>query len=373
MRILGWNAGARKLLGYSSEEVFGKKCGQIMQAYLANGQQLCSAMCAGKSCMALGDKWSVDVCRIRHKNGEMVPASFSTMVLPKENRQDSRNEGIAVILIRSLEASETVKSGAQPLRIFTLGRFGLAVDGVDLDADHWRRKQAVTLLKILISHAGRPVHREKLMEWLWPDAEPGRGWERLKVMISFLRGKLRQAGLEDEVIETIGKSYLLRRESVVLDSHTFETLVANGWKHLEDKQVPQALELFEEARELCRGDHMEDEPYADWCAEARECLREVQLKMYAGLVDCYGQNHRHSEAAEVCRTALFRDPCRESFIRSLMENLAATGRADWADAQFRTWRLELDQQYGLEPTLETLRLHQKIVGPRVQEQINLTS
>ncbi len=364
MRIVAWNASARNLLGYSAKEALGKKCGHIMQALYASGEPLCSALCEGKSCMALGEKWSMTACRVRHRNGNMIPVGFSTLVVPGDARDSANGDAVAVIFIRAPGAAETEGSRSQPLRVFTLGHFALAGAGAGLNVDKWRRKQAATLLKILISHVGRPVHRDRLMEWLWPNTDPERGWERLKVTVSFLRGKLRSGSLESEAIETVGKSYLLRREAIWLDSDIFITLVSDGWDRLRDGEIQEALTHFEEARGLCRGDYLEDEPYADWCAEERERLREIHLELLAGLAQCYGDQRKYAEAAQVCRTALFRDPCRENFIRYLMENLVALGRPDWAESQFRSWRRELSEEYGLEPTQETLQLHDRILKIR---------
>jgi DNA-binding SARP family transcriptional activator len=344
--------------------VLGKNCGQILQALYSSGEPLCSALCEGKSCMAIGEKWSMAACRVRHKNGNMIPAGFSTLVVPEDARDPADGDAVAVIFIRAPDTGASEGRPSQPLRIFSLGHFALAVTGAGLDVDNWRRKQAATLLKILISHVGRPVHRDRLMEWLWPDTDPDRGWERLKVTVSFLRGKLRTENNENDVIETVGKSYLLRREAIWLDSDIFITLVSDGWDRLRDGNMQEALTHFEEARGLCRGDYLEDEPYADWCAEERERLREIHLEMLAGLAQCYGEQQRYSEAAQVCRTALFRDPCRENFIRCLLENLVAVGRPDWAESQFRTWRRELSEEYGLEPTHETLQLHDRILKMR---------
>ena len=63
--------------------------------------------------------------------------------------------------------------------------------GEGLAADKWKRRKAVELLKCLLTHLGRPLHRERLIEYLWPDADMNQGWERLKVVISFLRKQLR--------------------------------------------------------------------------------------------------------------------------------------------------------------------------------------
>jgi len=47
-----------------------------------------------------------------------------------------------------------------------------------------------------------------------------------------------------------------------------------------------------------------------------------------------------------------------------MENLVALGRPDWAESQFRSWRHELSEEYGLEPTNETLLFHDLILNVR---------
>ena len=314
--------------------------------------------------MVLGEKWSIVACQVRHKNGNMIPAGFSTLVVPEDARDPAKDDAVAVVFVRAPGAVESQDATSQPMRIFTMGHFALAVAGAGLDVDNWRRKQAATVLKILISHVGRPVHRERLIEWLWPDTDPERGWERLKVTVSFLRSKLRTGGFEREVVETVGKSYLLRRDAVWLDSDIFDTLVSDGWDLLNNGDTHEALTHFEDARNLVRGDYFEDEPYADWCVEERERLHEIHLEMLAGMAQCYGEQRKYSEAAQVCRTALFRDPCRENFIRCLMENLVALGRPDWAESQYRTWRRELDEEYGLEPTHETLLLHDQIFKVR---------
>ena len=306
----------------------------------------------------------MSACRVRHKDGNMIPAGFSTLVVPGDARDPDNGAAVAVIFIRAPGAIKADGPRSQPLRIFALGHFALAVAGAGLDVDKWRRKQAATLLKILISHVGRPVHRDRLMEWLWPDTDPDRGWERLKVTVSFLRSKLRAGSFKNEAIETVGKSYLLRRDAIWLDSDIFITLVSDGWDRLHNGDLQEALAHFEEARDLCRGDYLEDEPYADWCAGERERLREIHLEMLAGLAQCYGDQRKFSEAAQVCRTALFRDPCRENFMRHLMENLVALGRPDWAESHFRSWRRELREEYGLEPTHETLQLHDRIFKVR---------
>ena len=367
MRVVGWNDGAAKLLGYSSAEATGQRCGQVLQAFYPTGEPLCSMLCEGRSCMAVGAKWNMSACRIRHKSGEMISAGISTLVMPLEARETGDGDAVAVIFLREANGAANVVTPISPLRIFALGQFGLAIGGEGLDVEGWKRKQAAVVLKCLVSQLGRPVHRERLIEWLWPEADETRGWQRLKVTMSFLRAKLRDGGAVADTIETVGQSYLLRRDAVWVDSDTFASLVTAGWGLLKEGELGQAQARFEEAESLYRGDYLEDEPYAEWCAEERARLREIHLELLAGMAKCYAEEGLFMEATRVCRTALANDPCRESFLRALLENLVNLGRPDWAAAHYATWCRSLNAEYGFQPTHETVQVYERLIGGRSVE------
>lgn len=362
MRVSGWNADAQQLMGYSESDVIGKTCGQILKAYYPTGEPLCSVICEGRACIMGGKKWGIGNCQIRHKNGEMISVGISSLVMPKESDDVLGQGASAIIFLRKANDDVAQVSPEIPLRVFSLGSFGLAVTGNGLDVDSWKRKQAAVVLKCLVSQLDIPVHRERLIEWIWPNSDPESGWSRLKVTISYLRAELKRGGASTDIIETVGQSYLLRRSSVWVDSDVFCDRVVTGWDLLRDGNVEQALALFEEAESLYRGDFFEEEPYADWCAVERERLREVYLEMLAGLAKCYTQTGHFMTASRVCRVALSSDPCRENFVRILMESLVKLDRADWARSHFISWRRTLDSEYGLQPTDETLQAYNKIVG-----------
>jgi len=364
MQVIGWNTGAEKLLGHDAMATVGRHCSQILQAFYPTGEPLCSALCQGRSCVQSGEKWSIGACRVRHSDGQMIPVSISSLVMPLETRGPQLDEAVAVFFMRESDGAEVEAAVIQPLRVFTLGRFGLATPGEGLDVDGWKRKQAVTLLKILVSQLGRPVHRERLIEWLWPDSDVDSGWKRLKVVVSFLREKLRVGGAPEDCIETVGQSYLLRQDAVWVDADIFAALVRAGLEQLREADYRGAQASFEEAVSLYRGDYLEDVPYADWCAEERERLREVHLELLAGMSKCYAEQGLFMEAVQVCRSALFSDPCRESFLRAMLENLVNLDRADWAETQFTSWRHSLYEEYGLQPTQETLQVYQRLVAER---------
>ncbi|MCP5073190.1 MAG: hypothetical protein GY947_07825 [Rhodobacteraceae bacterium] len=362
MRVNGWNAGARDLLGYTDSETLGSPCGTVLQAVFPTGEPLCSVLCEGRACISGGTKWGIGNCLIRHKSGEMIPAGISSLVLPPEARQDDNNEAVALVFLRKAYDLDSQAQPDTPMRVFSLGPFGLTVCGKGLDVNSWKRRKAAVILKCLVSQLDKPVHRERLIEWLWPDADPKSGWSRLKVTISYLRSTLRQGGVSPDIIETVDESYLLRRRSVWLDSDAFCARVSSGWDLLRSDNLSEAQTQFEEAESLYRGDFFEDEIYADWCTVERERLREIYLEMLAGLAHCYTETGHFLTASRVCRQALSSDPCRENFIRILLQCLVSLNRPDWARAYYSSWSRSLDQEYGLQPTDETVETYRQIVG-----------
>ncbi|VAW10115.1 hypothetical protein MNBD_ALPHA09-1108 [hydrothermal vent metagenome] len=362
MRVTNWNAGAQELLGYSETEISGQPCSAVLRAFYPTGEPLCSVLCEGRACITNGDKWGISNCLIRHKNGKMITVGISSLVLPLKARKEDNSEPVALIFLRKVNDGVAEISTEMPLRIFSLGTFGLAIAGNGLDVENWKRKKAAVVLKCLVSQMDKPVHRERLIEWIWPNADLDSGWPRLKVTISYLRAALRKGGASANIIETVGQAYLLRGNSVWMDSDAFCALVSNGSNLLKAENTVEALALFEEAESLYRGDFFEDELYAEWCAVERERLREIYLELLAGLAKCYIETGHFMTASRVCKLALSSDPCRENFVRILMECLVRQNRPDWARAHFISWRRALDQEYGLQPTEDTLAVYRRIVG-----------
>jgi two-component SAPR family response regulator len=276
---------------------------------------------------------------------------------------------MAVIFIRE-GVIKNPRSEPHMLQIFTLGSFGLAVGGRSVEIEKWRRKQAITLLKYLVTQLDRPFHRERLLDCLWPDVDESRSWGRLKVTMYYLRRELRANGISVDVVKTSGNAYLLRRDAVWLDKYAFERLVIEGRELQQKEQWSDALCRYEEARYLYRGDYLEEDSFSDWCAEERERLHEIYLEMLARTAKCHAELGQYAEAVHICRKALVFDPCRESFHRLLMENLVNHGQPDMALAQFRHCQQILAKEFDAEPLPETQRLYHQILKELERAKVN---
>ncbi|MHA1559399.1 MAG: AfsR/SARP family transcriptional regulator, partial [Alphaproteobacteria bacterium] len=314
---------------------------------------ICSRNCEGVAGFKSCRPYSSPNCYIRRKDGSRVNVALNSVAVPRD--RNTNESAVAIIFISEPAQSEGVSEESDTrLHIHTLGRFAVSLRGCCLPLEQWPRKQAVQLLKFLVVHAGRPLHRERLVEMLWPDADENTGWSRLKVTVHFLRQRLREAGLHQDIITTTDSSYVLRSDCVWVDSAVFETLVSEGRAHHRAGKVADALHAFEEARGLYAGDYMEADLYADWCAEDRERFSELHVETLNALAELHFAQGEYAAAAQECHTVLVSEPCRESVHRLLMQSLIALQRPDSAVKQFRRCEEALARELGVAPAVETI-------------------
>ena len=362
LRVVAWNQSAQDLLGYGPSEAIGRPCCDILQARHPDGRALCNPNCTGDLCFGRRQDFAVPSYLARHKDGRQVPLCIRPLIaMQKWVRARPTDSEVAVVVLRRGADARRQPPPAQELRIFTFGRFALSLRDRDIAVGNWQRKKALDLLKCLATHPGRAVHRERLIALLWPEADESRGWQRLKVTVHFLRRQLRAAGLRQSVVETVGRAYVLKRDAVWVDAVDFDRLVAEGRARQQQQRWAEAIDRYQQARRLYRGDYLEEDLYDGWCDEEREQLREAYLEMLGNMAESYAELGRFAEAAETCRTALVREPCDESFHRALMRYLVRLGRPDRALAQFDRCRRLLARELDVEPTPETLRLHRQIL------------
>ncbi|MFN8524513.1 MAG: BTAD domain-containing putative transcriptional regulator [Chloroflexota bacterium] len=260
---------------------------------------------------------------------------------------------------------ETAGQGDVPfLDLRCFGQFTVVRDGRTVPAEQFTRRPALTLLKILLMAYGRQIHREELMELLWPQADPRSSAALLKVVVHSLRHGLEPSlprGSPSSFIRTSGPYYAFSTESPHrLDTRDF-TKVANQGKVLDAHgQRTEALSAYGRACALYSGDLLEDERYSDWCAMERECLRETLISLLRRMAQLYRDARDLDAAIDCYRRALTAEPTLEDVHRSLMQTLWHAGRRDEALRQYRDCRAVLKRELDVSPAPETEALRHQI-------------
>jgi DNA-binding SARP family transcriptional activator len=196
-----------------------------------------------------------------------------------------------------------------PVSIRCFGGFRMEIAGQPVDTTPVRAR-ARAALRLLAMHAGRVVHREVLIEALWPDLSPAAATRNLQVTISTLRGLL-EPGSER------GKSQLLVRTGDAYGiavpeggySDTLEfTNAVQRWhqvRHRGDRQAEVAA--LRAALGAYGGDLLPEDGPETWAVEVRERFRQQATRIAGALAAAElaaGNTAAAVAAAEYCLTTL---------------------------------------------------------------------
>lgn len=249
------------------------------------------------------------------------------------------------------------------LRVRFLGGFELLYGGVSLPP--CRSAKALAVLKYLLAHGERPVSRDFLMGWLWPDASLKKARWSLNSSVHVLRRFLadhlpvEQAG--EVVLYEEGRYRLCPKLRVESDVEELDERYARGRRLEEDGRTSGAVTEYATAVELYRGEYLPEDLYEDWTMVERERLAGVHVYMLDRLAVHYANMGRYQRAVEACYRILEKDPCHEDSHRRLIDNYARLGLRDQASRQYRVCVQALKSTYGMEPSRETHDVYRNVL------------
>ncbi len=201
-----------------------------------------------------------------------------TTVAPEEIAQLSRRAerlgaaGAGRLLTPAPPGAPATVTATTGVRLTCLGEFRLSVAGVPVD---WRalRPRARSLLMRLAMEYGRAVHRERLVDDLWPDATLNAGIRSLQVAASSVRQCLVAAGLPEDSIRREASAYALQLPGCVDEFGEFQRLVRQASREDASGRMRQALRCRLDALDLYAGELLPEVGPAEWVVHERERLR----------------------------------------------------------------------------------------------------
>ena len=215
------------------------------------------------------------------------------------------------------------------------------------------------LLSVLLVANNRTVSFGRLADELWGDEQPDDPGGALRTQVSRLRKNLpdRTSLVTDE------GGYRLVVDRAKIDSGRFEALYAAA----TEAGGEYALQLVEDAIAFWRGDALEefaDRPFAQIEARRLDELRAAACELRASLLLATG---RLAEGAAAAEALVAERPERELARGVLMEALYRQGRQTEALEHYQSWRRELRDAHGLDPSPALRHLEQQILEQSVNE------
>jgi SARP family transcriptional regulator, regulator of embCAB operon len=211
-------------------------------------------------------------------------------------------------------ARTTTPSLARP-RIDALGALEVHMDDRVLDGRHLGGVKPKQVLEILLLSRGRPVPKERLADMIWPEQLPRQVVSTLESYVSVLRTKLGpELGRRNGLIITDHEAYRLDPTVVDIDLDLFDDLV----KLAAGAEAEERLAILRSASELIRGELLDDEPYADWVAQARTVYCGRSLAVLIELSWDLLQRGQVPEAIAYAERAMEIDPLDERVLQLSM-------------------------------------------------------
>ena len=133
----------------------------------------------------------------------------------------------------------------------------------------WESQKARLLFCYLLITSDQWVHRDQLMELLWPGCAHESGSKNFKTTLSRLRKSFRGARNLNPVISQ-GDAYRLNFEAISCDNGLFRDHAVAGIKHMTRGDVTGAREHLEKAQELYVAEFLPEEPSDQFIGEARK-------------------------------------------------------------------------------------------------------
>ena len=165
-----------------------------------------------------------------------------------------------------------------PVSIRCFGGFRMEVDGRPVDTARVRAR-ARSALRLLAMQTGTAVHREVLIEALWPDLPAAAGTRNLQVTVSALRGLLEpdsERGKAQLLVRT-GDAYgITLPPGGYADTKAF-TAAVQSWR------TGGGLSALRAALDAYGGDLLPEDGPAEWVVEARDRYRRQATRVASAL------------------------------------------------------------------------------------------
>lgn len=149
-----------------------------------------------------------------------------------------------------------------------LGEFSLDIDGRHVPGSAFTRRSAAALVKLLALTPSRRLHREQVMDALWPEVAPRDAANYLHKAAHYAR---RATGVPDSVLLRNEVVSLFPGAQVAVDAFAFEAAAAAA--------VAGEAGAAESALETYAGGLLPDDPYESWAAQPRQRLEMLHREL----------------------------------------------------------------------------------------------
>jgi predicted ATPase/DNA-binding SARP family transcriptional activator/DNA-binding CsgD family transcriptional regulator len=253
--------------------------------------------------------------------------------------------------------NEPLPDVPETLRITLLGTFRVTVADRPIPDSAWRQRKATALIKLLALAPGQVLHREQLLDLLWPELPPAAAAHNLRYALHMARNILEGPPAHlPRALHLIEDRLVLRPEgALAIDAAAFNDAATIAQRGDDPATYAAAIALY-------HGELLPADRYEDWASLHRETLRErylALLRRYAALSNERGDT---ANAIGAYETLVQHEPTDEDAHTALMRLYAANGQRVRALRQYGRLRNSLQHDLGIEPEAASQRLYTALLA-----------
>ena len=270
---------------------------------------------------------------------------------------------------RLLAKTPNTISANVALHVQTLGGFRVWHQGAEVPTTAWGREKAIHLFQFFITMRRQYVHKEQIMDRLWPDLDIDKGDRDFKVALNSINRALepeREPRSEPLFVRRYGLAYGLDFENVWLDTEAMELLISAGNQATlgSTPNADFAIACYEAAVQLYHGDYLPERRYEDWTSAERERLQLLALNTMTTLAELLLQK-MPLESIRLTQRVLSIDLVWEDAYRIQMRAFAAQRNRPMALRTYQRCREVLAEEFGVDPLPETSELYDQILNDKL--------
>jgi DNA-binding SARP family transcriptional activator len=220
------------------------------------------------------------------------------------------------------------------------------------------------VLAVLLVHANEVVSIDRLIDDLWGETPPNAATASLQAYVSNLRRVLepdRAPRAPPTVLVTEAPGYILRVVDDQIDAVLFERLAAEGRRSLEAGNATGAIQAFDHALDLWRGEALADFAYEPFASSDIQRLHERRASVEEDRVEARLVAGEHSTALATLSRLVAAYPLRERLRGLQIRALYRAGRQADALRAFEDTRRLLADELGLDPGRELQTLQRQVL------------
>jgi DNA-binding SARP family transcriptional activator len=239
------------------------------------------------------------------------------------------------------------------LRVGMLGGFSVEIGSRAIERNEWRLRRAAALIKLLALAPNHRLHREQIIDKLWPHLGKRAASNNLRRTLHAARQVLDPSESSRYLASEEGRLALCPAGALWVDVDSFEEAAVTARREREPAAYRAALDLY--AGELLPADR-----YEEWAEDRRQELRRLNVALLVELAGIYEERGEYVPAIEALSRVTAEEPAREEAPAGLMRLYALSGRQAEALRQYELLEEALSRELGVGPNASSRALREEI-------------